>query len=319
MRTVDGGGYRFGYGRRRGRRSLPGLALAVGLGGCATPSSSNTARLEDAIQALTQSIERLNARLDGLEGRGAIARKAPKTGTTPKAAKTARTTKPPKATPPSEAAAPVAAAPVSESRTEDAVARSVAPAVEAPAAPSGPFVPDAELFVCPRIKVSNRPHINRSRKIIYYRPFVRVADKVNVAVAPQNGACLTSGYGKRRGKKHRGVDYQGKPAPMIHAAAAGTILEAEYRDDYGNSVVIDHGHGVYTRYAHLKAFRPGIKAGKKVPFGQPLGRMGSSAKWKLPLHLHYEILTGNYDTPKKSFGLKPKDPFWLLFESRPRS
>ena len=176
---------------------------------------------------------------------------------------------------------------------------------------SGAFTPDSALYVCPKITVSNRPRTNRERKILAYKPFVKVG-KVSIAVAPQNGACLTSGFGQRRGRPHNGIDYQGKPAPLIHAAAAGTIREAKYRDDYGRVVLIDHGHGVFTRYAHLKYIQKGIKAGKKVPFGATLGRMGQTSKYKVALHLHYEVLTGNYDTPKKSFGLKPVNILALL-------
>lgn len=296
------------------------LALAfAALGGSGCAATQDHARLEQAIQALTQSIERLNARIDRLEGPARVAaRKAPappKKASAPKA-KAKEKKRGAEAARSPATATPVAKTPSARERSEPAPPRTAEPSE--PVA-SGSFVPDAELFVCPRIKVSNRPHINKDRKIIYYRPFLRVGDKVMVAVAPVNGACLTSGFGNRRGRKHKGVDYQGKPAPMIHAAAAGTIVEAEYRDDYGNMVVIDHGEGVYTRYAHLRGFQPGIKAGKKIPFGRPLGLMGSTAKWALPLHLHYEILVGDYNTPKKSFGLRPKDPFWMLFETRPPS
>ena len=180
-----------------------------------------------------------------------------------------------------------------------------------PRPPTSAFQPDQELKVCPKIKVTNRPKTDKARKILVYKPFVKVG-KVNVAVAPQKGACLTSGFGKRRGRPHRGVDYQGKPPPMIHAAAPGTVLEALYRKDYGNVVLIDHGDGVFTRYAHLKNFKKGIKAGAKVIFGTPLGVMGKTSAYNVALHLHYEVLTGNYDTPKKSFGLKAVNIMALL-------
>ncbi|MEO1231374.1 MAG: M23 family metallopeptidase [Myxococcota bacterium] len=165
------------------------------------------------------------------------------------------------------------------------------------------------------MKVTNRPR-TRALRIPIYRPYVWVAGRVRVAVAPQNGACLASGFGKRWGRLHKGLDYHGRPAPMIHAAAPGVVREATFHQDYGNMVLIDHGHGVFTRYAHLRSLTKTMAVGRKVSFGTPVGRMGRTAKVKLPLHLHYEILVGKYDNPKKSFGLRPVNPFRLLARAR---
>ena len=180
-----------------------------------------------------------------------------------------------------------------------------------PAVGKSGFKPDAEILVCPKMKVSNRPRTDRNRKVLAYKPFVKV-NKVSLAVAPQNGACFSSGFGPRRGKPHKGIDFYAKPGPMIHAAAAGTIKEAQWHDGYGKMVVIDHGNDVYTRYAHLARFNRGIKVGKKVAFGDPLGPMGKTSKYKVAIHLHYEVLTGAYHPRKKSFGLKPVNIMKML-------
>ena len=176
---------------------------------------------------------------------------------------------------------------------------------------AGAFTPDSAVLVCPKMKVSNRPKTDRNRRILSYKPFVTI-NKVKLAVAPQNGACFSSGFGKRNGRNHRGIDYYAKPGPMIHAAGAGIIKEAEWHDGYGKMVVIDHGKDVYTRYAHLKGFNRGIRAGAKVKFGTPLGVMGKTSKYKVALHLHYEVLTGPYHPRKKSFGLKAVNIMKLL-------
>ncbi|MEO1787626.1 MAG: peptidoglycan DD-metalloendopeptidase family protein [Pseudomonadota bacterium] len=166
------------------------------------------------------------------------------------------------------------------------------------------FTPDPVVKLCPRMTISNAPRADGELGIVGYRPFVMAEGSVPLAVMPTNGACFSSGFGQRRGRQHKGLDFQARPPSMVHAAAAGRILEAGYRDDYGFQVVIDHGAGVHTRYAHLQAFEPGVDVGADIPFGQPLGMMGNSASYSIPVHLHYEVLIGDYDTPKKSFGLQ---------------
>ncbi len=83
----------------------------------------------------------------------------------------------------------------------------------------------------------------------------------------------------------------------------------KYRDDYGNMLVIDHGGGVYTRYAHLASFGRGLMSGVTVKAGEQIGLMGNTAGYQIPMHLHYELLLGDYANPKASFGLAPADPF----------
>lgn len=94
------------------------------------------------------------------------------------------------------------------------------------------------------------------------------------------------------------------------AAGAGRIVEAVSRSDYGNMIVLDHGGGVYTRYAHLARFSSGVRKGASVQMGQTLGPIGKSGASTI-VHLHYEVLTGDYDTSAKSFGLDAVDPLGL--------
>jgi murein DD-endopeptidase MepM/ murein hydrolase activator NlpD len=155
--------------------------------------------------------------------------------------------------------------------------------------------------------VSNAPAAGADRTLSTYKPFAVAAPGVLLAISPVNGACLTSGFGPRAGGLHKGVDLQSKPANMVHAAAAGRILEAGVRADYGNYVLIDHGQGVFTRYAHLAAIEPGVTVGAQAPFGTALGVMGATAGYSIPVHLHFEVLTGDINTQKKSFGLTPVD------------
>lgn len=184
-----------------------------------------------------------------------------------------------------------------------------------PSGPPGPSRPqpdtdafDTSLRICRGMTVSNAPPADEAGRVIDFNPFIRVGG-VPLAVNPAPGACLSSGVGPRNDRLHKGTDYHSPEAPPILAAGSGTVVELTRRDDYGNMIVINHGGGVYTRYAHLLGFSPDMEVGREVAMGQQIGLMGNTAAYSIPVHLHYEILTGNYDTPKKSFGLTPVDPF----------
>lgn len=117
---------------------------------------------------------------------------------------------------------------------------------------------------------------------------------------PAVGAYATSsGFGYRSARIsgrsfHGGVDIV-KPgghstgAPVI-AAAAGRVAEAHsgYRG-YGHTVVIDHGNGLSTRYAHMQPGSIAVRVGQQVAQGQQIGRIGSTGNVTGP-HLHFEVM-----------------------------
>ena len=176
-----------------------------------------------------------------------------------------------------------------------------------PVAAAGTFQPNAYLRSCGGIYVTNAPPMDDDFWVEGYKPVIMVGPVV-LATAPANDVCLSSGFGIRSERRHDGIDLQSVPPGTVYSAAPGTILEARVSNGYGNMVLIDHGGGVYTRYAHLAYFADGIEPGAKVGFGQPIGMMGQSGN-ATAIHLHYEILTGNYNNPKGSKGLNPRDPF----------
>ena len=197
-------------------------------------------------------------------------------------------------------------------QTADKSSSSDKPAAPSPVAANA-MKADAQLLLCPKMSISNAPEADGDRRVKIYTPYIDVKGVV-LATAPVKGACLSSGFGMRTnssGKKrlHKGLDYHQRPAGSIYAAGDGVIIEAMYRDDYGNMVLIDHGAGVYTRYAHLVDFANNISEGARVSAGTVLGEMGNTSKYKLPIHLHFELLLGDYKNPKGSFGLEPQDPF----------
>lgn len=87
---------------------------------------------------------------------------------------------------------------------------------------------------------------------------------------------------------HPGIDIAGNDDRLVYAAAEGTVIEASYSNwGYGNTVVIDHGSGLTTRYAHLqKDIR--VKVGDKISKNDALGRVGSTG-WSTGPHLHFEV------------------------------
>lgn len=167
----------------------------------------------------------------------------------------------------------------------------------------------ARLEVC-ATNVSNAPPMDETRHVAGFGQDIAI-DGVGLLIAPATGACLSSGFGPRgaSGHFHKGLDYFAAGEGDVIAAADGTVLEAVYRNDYGYMVVIDHGGGVYTRYAHLQRFAAGLEPGLAVARGQVLGPIGQSGTHVAARHLHYEVLRGDYDNPKRSFGLEPVDPF----------
>ncbi len=173
--------------------------------------------------------------------------------------------------------------------------------------PQGPFQPNAYLRACPGMSVSNAPLMDAERWLTGFKPVI-VVYGVIVASAPVNDVCLSSGYGQRAGRLHAGIDLTSRPPGIVYSGAPGRVIEAQNSSGYGLNVVLDHGNGIYTRYAHLDYFAPGITPGVSIGFGQPVGQMGATGNAQAA-HLHYEILTGNIDNPRGSFGLASHDPF----------
>jgi murein DD-endopeptidase MepM/ murein hydrolase activator NlpD len=185
------------------------------------------------------------------------------------------------------------------------------PAASQPAATpltAGESAFESALSICPSMTVSNAPPSNAQRQVTGYASVIDV-NGVRLAANPTRGACLSSAFGPRGRGRHNGVDYHARDGGPILAAGDGVVREAVYRNDYGNMLLIDHGAGVFTRYAHLSSFGDGVVVGANVQAGQQIGLMGNTASYQIPIHLHYEILTGVYDTPRASFGLTPRSPF----------
>lgn len=90
---------------------------------------------------------------------------------------------------------------------------------------------------------------------------------------------------------HKAIDIANRAAGPILAADAGVITTAGWPDNsgYGNRVVVDHGNGYVTLYAHLSAIQ--VVAGQRVKRGDVIGQMGSTGR-STGTHLHFEIRQG---------------------------
>lgn len=114
----------------------------------------------------------------------------------------------------------------------------------------------------------------------------KVALKVNL-IKPVSGS-VTSRFGSRWGKTHKGVDIGGSRGTKIKAAASGTVVSSNtgYNGGYGNYMVISHGNGVETAYGHCNKLY--VKAGEKVSQGEVIGEVGNTGR-SFGSHLHFEI------------------------------
>ncbi|MBI5720230.1 MAG: M23 family metallopeptidase [Burkholderiales bacterium] len=100
--------------------------------------------------------------------------------------------------------------------------------------------------------------------------------------------------------QHQGIDFAAPSGTPVVTVAEGTVVHAGRSGGYGNLVVVDHGGGITTYYAHLSAFGTGVQEGARVERGQEIGQVGSTGMSTGP-HLHYEIRRdGKY--------LDPADP-----------
>lgn len=121
---------------------------------------------------------------------------------------------------------------------------------------------------------------------------------------PVEGARVVRPFGARRDPRYgtvtmsHGVDLATAPGQHVTAVAAGTVIYAQFVKGYGNVVILDHGHGVYSLYGRLASTL--VRAGGRVVIGEPLGMTGPPEAGEGNLYLEIRV------------GDKPQDPVaWL--------
>ena len=113
-------------------------------------------------------------------------------------------------------------------------------------------------------------------------------------VPDHNEVYLSSGFGYRTdpvfggGESHGGQDIAAAYGTPVFATGDGVVSMSEYNaNGYGKQIVIDHGYGYQTRYAHLSVIS--VEIGTKIKRGEQIGNVGSTGKSTGP-HLHYEVV-----------------------------
>lgn len=128
------------------------------------------------------------------------------------------------------------------------------------------------------------------------------------AIQPISNKDLTrtaSGYGMRidpiyRTRRfHSGMDFSAKIGTDIYATGNGVVTFSGWKQGYGNCLIIDHGFGYQTLYAHMSKFK--ARVGQKVKRGEVVGYVGNTGK-STGAHLHYEVIVrGRHDNPAKYY------------------
>ena len=143
--------------------------------------------------------------------------------------------------------------------------------------------------------------------------------KYEVRPAVSSSASVGSVFGYRRDpftrreKFHSGVDIKARWGDPVGASQAGIIQFAGWYHGYGNMIIVAHGGGVTTHYAHLSSFY--VEVGTRVERGTIIGRAGSTGRATSP-HLHYELrFDGNPLNPFQPLALDPSSDYFK--QSRP--
>lgn len=123
------------------------------------------------------------------------------------------------------------------------------------------------------------------------------------------GTAVSSDFGWRsdpihgQQRFHAGLDLKVAYGQEVRAASAGVVKFAGEQSGYGTTVVVDHGDGLETRYAHLSS--ADVKAGSQVEAGQPIARSGNSGR-STGAHLHFEVRQdGQPIDPDRVIGFSP--------------
>ena len=132
------------------------------------------------------------------------------------------------------------------------------------------------------------------------------AQKAPFAIPVISNYRYTSGFGKRWGRPHNGVDFAAPKGTPIHTTADGTVSFAGWEGGYGWLIKIRHAFGIETRYAHLSKIR--VKKGQRVSRGDRIGDMGSSGN-STGTHLHYEVREGGKAVNPMRYIKAAKDVF----------
>ncbi len=164
------------------------------------------------------------------------------------------------------------------------------------AAPVGGAVLDADPLALPleleRIAGDGTQALREVAELLEYFHAAERRLSHTPSIRPTRSIWTTSAFGRRRDPithewlMHKGLDLGGQIGMEIHAPADGVVIYTGRRGGYGLTVVLHHGWGLQTHFAHLNAIR--VDVGDRVRRGQLIADMGNTGKSTGP-HLHYEV------------------------------
>jgi len=139
----------------------------------------------------------------------------------------------------------------------------------------------------------------QARKVFYSEDQISPYSMILPSSSP-----ITSGYGwrwhpiLRQSRRHEGVDFDATYNDPVWAAHSGVVETASYSKGFGRYIIINHGDGFTTLYAHLNSRN--VRSGEKVQQGQTIGEVGSSGLSTGP-HLHFEVRVNNVIRDPKNY------------------
>ncbi|MEO8255667.1 MAG: M23 family metallopeptidase [Flavobacterium sp.] len=150
-----------------------------------------------------------------------------------------------------------------------------------------------------RVDVLTKELSIQSKSLDYILKLAKEKNKLLAAIPAiqpvknENLKKMASGYGYRTDpftkvrKMHEGMDFTAKPGTPIYATGDGVVTHADDKaSGFGNHIVIRHGYGYETLYAHLSKYN--CRAGQRIKRGDIIGYVGSTGRSEGP-HLHYEV------------------------------
>ncbi|MFG3101067.1 transglycosylase family protein [Streptomyces sp. NPDC048182] len=154
-------------------------------------------------------------------------------------------------------------------------------AVAAPARPAAPRKAEPKPKARPEQPKKTSTHTQKPRTTTHHA-LVAPVDAPTGTPYHKSGSSWSKGY-------HTGVDFPVPTGTSVKAVAAGRVVSAGWGGSFGYEVVVRHGDGRYSQYAHLSAIS--VRSGQQVGAGQRLGRSGTTGNSTGP-HLHFEVRTG---------------------------
>lgn len=160
----------------------------------------------------------------------------------------------------------------------------VSPEHELESEPEEGILPHIPAPPTPRITPPKRHRLGSNGKVQFQLPLNKIE--------------ITSRFGLRWGRPHQGIDFGAPEGTPIVASAAGRVVYSGWQPGYGNVVVLDHGHGLQTRYGHCS--RLFVSLGNRVDAGEKIGLVGTTGRSTGP-HLHFEIIAAGVHQNPETF------------------